>query len=93
VDPTGFEGMLGSCGGLAPAARLHTWRRPEGHRGMVARSRVASIAQSRVVTDDLGRRQQFHTPIAAVMELVNVAFEGLRTTPPARLSPRRRLCR
>src|SRR4029077_8663021 len=23
------------------------------------------------VTDDLGRRQQFHTPIAAVMELVN----------------------
>ncbi len=69
--PTGVEGMqrflrrvwrlVGEVAENAPAAGTPG-------DGPLARRVHRTIAR---VTDDLGRRQQFHTPIAAVMELVN----------------------
>jgi len=70
-SPTGVEGMqrflrrvwrlVGEVADNAPAGGT------PGDGGL-ARRVHRTIAR---VTDDLGRRQQFHTPIAAVMELVN----------------------
>jgi leucyl-tRNA synthetase len=69
--PTGVEGMqrflrrvwrlVGEVADNAPAG---------GTPGDGALTRRVHRTMARV-TDDLGRRQQFHTPIAAVMELVN----------------------
>ena len=69
--PTGVEGMqrflrrvwrlVGEVADNAPAG---------GTPGDGALTRRVHRTIARV-TDDLGRRQQFHTPIAAVMELVN----------------------
>jgi leucyl-tRNA synthetase len=69
--PTGVEGMqrflrrvwrlIGEVADSAPAG---------GTPGDGALTRRVHRTIARV-TDDLGRRQQFHTPIAAVMELVN----------------------
>jgi leucyl-tRNA synthetase len=69
--PTGVEGMqrflrrvwrlVGEVADIAPAG---------GAPGDGALTRRVHRTIARV-TDDLGRRQQFHTPIAAVMELVN----------------------
>jgi leucyl-tRNA synthetase len=69
--PTGVEGMqrflrrvwrlVGEVADNAPAGGTPG-------DGPLARRVHRTIAR---VTDDLGRRQQFHTPIAAVMELVN----------------------
>jgi leucyl-tRNA synthetase len=69
--PTGVEGMqrflrrvwrlVGEVADNAPAAGTPG-------DGPLTRRVHRTIAR---VTDDLGRRQQFHTPIAAVMELVN----------------------
>jgi leucyl-tRNA synthetase len=69
--PTGVEGMqrflrrvwrlVGEVADNAPA---------EGTPGDGPLTRRVHRTIARV-TDDLGRRQQFHTPIAAVMELVN----------------------
>jgi leucyl-tRNA synthetase len=69
--PTGVEGMqrflrrvwrlVGEVAENAPAAGTPG-------DGPLTRRVHRTIAR---VTDDLGRRQQFHTPIAAVMELVN----------------------
>jgi leucyl-tRNA synthetase len=41
---------------------------PEGARGALTRKAHATIAKA---TDDIGRRFQFHTPISALMELLN----------------------
>ena len=70
-SPTGVEGMqrflrrvwrlVGEVADNAPAG---------GTRGDGPLTRRVHRTIARV-TDDLGRRQQFHTPIAAVMELVN----------------------
>ena len=70
-SPTGVEGMqrflrrvwrlVGEVADNAPA---------EGTPGDGPLTRRVHRTIARV-TDDLGRRQQFHTPIAAVMELVN----------------------
>jgi leucyl-tRNA synthetase len=70
--PTGVEGMqrflrrvwrlIGEVADNAPAGGT------PGDDGALTRRVHRTIAR---VTDDLGRRQQFHTPIAAVMELVN----------------------
>jgi leucyl-tRNA synthetase len=69
--PTGVEGMqrflrrvwrlIGEVADNAPAGGTPG-------DGPLTRRVHRTIAR---VTDDLGRRQQFHTPIAAVMELVN----------------------
>jgi leucyl-tRNA synthetase len=69
--PTGVEGMqrflrrvwrlVGEVADSAPAGGTPG-------DGPLTRRVHRTIAR---VTDDLGRRQQFHTPIAAVMELVN----------------------
>jgi leucyl-tRNA synthetase len=69
--PTGVEGMqrflrrvwrlVGEVADNAPAGATPG-------DGALTRRVHRTIAR---VTDDLGRRQQFHTPIAAVMELVN----------------------
>jgi leucyl-tRNA synthetase len=69
--PTGVEGMqrflrrvwrlIGEVADNAPAGGTPG-------DGPLTRRIHRTIAR---VTDDLGRRQQFHTPIAAVMELVN----------------------
>jgi len=70
-SPTGVEGMqrflrrvwrlVGEVADNAPAGGTPG-------DGPLTRRVHRTIAR---VTDDLGRRQQFHTPIAAVMELVN----------------------
>jgi leucyl-tRNA synthetase len=70
-SPTGVEGMqrflrrvwrlVGEVADTAPAGSTPG-------DGALTRRVHRTIAR---VTDDLGRRQQFHTPIAAVMELVN----------------------
>jgi leucyl-tRNA synthetase len=70
-SPTGVEGMqrflrrvwrlVGEVAHNAPAGGIPG-------DGPLTRRVHRTIAR---VTDDLGRRQQFHTPIAAVMELVN----------------------
>jgi leucyl-tRNA synthetase len=72
--------------GIAPMARFvkRLWRevheaagRPESPAGVdtpLARKAHESIAR---VTDDVGRRFQFNTPIAAVMELVNELSKAL----------------
>ncbi len=51
-------------------------------QGPLARKAHETIAK---VTDDIGRRFQFHTPISAVMELVNM-LSGATSDPAARLA-------
>ena len=61
------RGSCGGCGGSCTRSRAADGGRA-GRRRPLARKAHETIAK---VTDDIGRRFAFNTPIAAVMELVN----------------------
>ena len=82
----GRSGASSTGSGASPTSRRRAARDPGD--GALARKAHRTIAK---VTDDIDRRFSFHTPIAAVMELVNEIQRHPTIRPPAS-RPRRR-CR
>ena len=68
MDRRRVEGARGSCAAVATRAGGGRPPRLAARRTPLARKAHETIAR---VTDDIGRRFVFNTPIAAVMELVN----------------------
>ena len=81
--PTGIEGMARFVRRLWRIVHEVAERAPaEGDAGELTRKAHETIAR---VTDDIGRRFHFNTPIAAVMELVNELAKDT-TAPDARFA-------
>ena len=75
----GFEGVVRFLNKLWRTVHLASG---EGSQGLLARKAHETIAK---VSDDIGRRFVFNTPIAAVMELVN-ELSGAEREPGARFA-------
>ena len=84
-----WRASCGGCGGSSHEVAERERRPASPADGPLARKAHETIAK---VTDDIGRRFAFNTPIAAVMELVNELSRATRRSRP-RASPPRRRCR
>ena len=86
--PTASRASAASCAGCGGSCTRSPRRRlrPAARRALLARKANETIAR---VTDDVLRRFQFHTPISAVMELVN-EISAAPSTRRTRASRRRR---
>ncbi|MFL5935718.1 MAG: leucine--tRNA ligase [Gaiellaceae bacterium] len=82
--PTGIEGITRFLRRLwRIVAEVAEGAPPSGEAGVLTRKAHETIARA---SDDIGRRFQFNTPIAAVMELVNELSRAGASDPDARFA-------